>query len=123
MRTPQTSLTAVLAASLGAALGVVAGGLGGFWVKLRELRARVDGHDDELESFGRRVSRREGAAGRERQVATAGKLQAEVEQLLAASAKGGNAKPHNDRELRALAGLDPDAVWPRGTPKNEGAEE
>ena len=123
MRTPQNTLLAVLAASLGAALGVTFGGLGGLAVRLRALRQRVDGHDDELESFGRRVSRREGAAGREAQREQGSKLEREARELLARVGQSGNGKPHSDREL--LASLDglPDRIWPRKAGAKGEAEE
>jgi hypothetical protein len=116
VRTPQNTLVAVLAAALGAAVGVVCGGLGGFAVKLRALRQRIDGHDDELERVSVRVSRREGADGRARQQATTSKLEAEAEKVLAALStapgrRNGAAAPSSDAELLMLA----DRVWgPRG---------
>ena len=116
MRTPQNTLVAVLAASLGAAVGVVFGGMGGLAVKLRALRQRVDGHDDEIERVGLRLSRREGAAGRERQQATASKLEAEAEKVLAALSTGPKGRNgalglSPDEQLLSMA----DKVWgPRG---------
>lgn len=104
MRTPQNTLVAVLSGALGGAVGMVLGGMGGFAVKLRALRQRIDGHDDELESFNRRVSKREGVAGRAKQEQTNERLEAEREKILARLVDGsgptnGAPKPSNDQQL------------------------
>jgi hypothetical protein len=111
VHTPPITLHAMLFAGLGAALALVLGGPGGCWIALRALRQRVDAHDDELDSFSRRVSRREGMAGRERQREQGSKLEQEAERLLA-QLELGKVPRKNEREL--LASLPDQVFGPRG---------
>lgn len=87
MRAPQSLLPALLGGCLGGALFALVGGTGGLWVQLRALRMRVDGHDDELEQANRRISRREGQAGRAAQRETTDKLNDEARAILEAARK------------------------------------
>jgi hypothetical protein len=119
VRTPQISPTSLLVAVLAGAFGALVGGSGGLHVQVRALRMRVDGHDDELEQTNRRLSRRDGQEGRDRQRAQGSKLEKEAAELLARLEAGGGSKGNghakNDRELLASLEQLPDRIFgPRG---------
>jgi hypothetical protein len=116
VRTPPSLPQTILAAVFGAAVAMLFGGTGGLAVQLRALRMRVDGHDDELLQTNKRLSRRDGQEGRERQREQGSKLEREAAELLAQVRAGGgpkgNGRAKNDREL--LENLPEVIFGPRG---------
>lgn len=96
MRPPRNALGTALLAGFVSTLICVLGGPGGAWIALRDLRRRVDSHDDDLESLRQRMSRREGQAGnalaRERKV----NLDAEIADILNRPKKNGHNPPAED---------------------------
>lgn len=96
MRTPRNALGTALLCACVSALICVFGGPGGAWIALRDVRRRVDSHDDDLESLRQRMQRREGQAGNAVARERKGNLDAEISAILNRPKNNGHKEPEDE---------------------------